>query len=114
MNPFIPRQEPFTCEHCGKQVEPLQNGSYRNHCPACLCSKHVDDSGPGDRASLCGGLMEPVGAQYQAKKGWMIVHTCVRCGKKIANKRAPDDAMPEEGPAPRSSAGSEVGWTNTP
>ena len=30
----------FTCEHCGMVVEPLENGSYRNHCPSCLYSKH--------------------------------------------------------------------------
>ncbi|WDF05905.1 RNHCP domain-containing protein [Shouchella hunanensis] len=34
------------------------NGSYRNHCPFCLYSKHQDII-PGDRASTCGGLMEP-------------------------------------------------------
>jgi hypothetical protein len=46
--PFIARQEPFVCEHCGKAVEPLAKGSYRNHCPHCLWSKHVDDVGPGE------------------------------------------------------------------
>jgi hypothetical protein len=39
----------FTCENCGASVAPLSNGSYRNHCPACLLSKHVDIL-PGDRA----------------------------------------------------------------
>ena len=32
----------FNCEHCGKEVLPLSDGSYRNHCPYCLYSKHVD------------------------------------------------------------------------
>ena len=50
----------FLCEQCGRHVLPLSNGSYRNHCPFCLFSKHVDIL-PGDRASDCGGLMEPVG-----------------------------------------------------
>ena len=95
MTQFIARQEPFICEHCGATVEPLDRGSYRNHCPRCLYSKHVDKEGPGDRASLCGGLMEPVGVEHQAKKGWMIVHQCIACGKKITNKRAPDDAVLE-------------------
>lgn len=89
--PFIARQEPFTCEHCGVAVAPLEHGSYRNHCPVCLWSKHVDDAGPGDRASLCQGLMEPIGLDLRANKGWMIVHRCEKCGKEIVNKTAPDD-----------------------
>lgn len=88
---FFPRQEPFTCEHCGAQVEPIVHGSCRNHCPQCLWSKHVDEHGPGDRAATCGGLMEPVGVDFRGPKGWMIVHQCVSCGKTITNKCAPDD-----------------------
>jgi DNA-directed RNA polymerase subunit RPC12/RpoP len=93
VTPFIAREEAFRCEHCGTAVEPLGKGSYRNHCPVCLWSKHVDKNGPGDRVSLCQGLMQPVGIDYDAKKGWMIVHVCVRCQKKITNKTAPDDDM---------------------
>ena len=38
----------------------LHAGSdHRNHCPNCLSSLHVDEE-PGDRASDCGGIMEPV------------------------------------------------------
>ena len=55
----------FTCEHCGREVVPLTSGSYRNHCPFCLYSKHVDAL-PGDRMSECGGLMEPVGLTYKS------------------------------------------------
>ncbi|HVW67301.1 MAG TPA: RNHCP domain-containing protein [Candidatus Peribacteraceae bacterium] len=91
--PFIARQEPFICEHCGKAVGDLENGSYRNHCPFCLWSKHVDKNGPGDRASECRGLMKPAGLDYDGKRGWMIVHECVACGKKIPNKAAPDDQL---------------------
>jgi len=93
MAAFIPRQEPFVCEHCGKAVEPLEHGSYRNHCPACLHSKHVDLEGPGDRASACGGLMRPVGIDSRSGKGFIVLHECVRCGKRIANKAAPDDDL---------------------
>ena len=88
---FIARQEHFTCTHCGADVEPLENGSYRNHCPVCLYSKHVDLDGPGDRKSSCGGLMKPVGVDHRKKKGWMIVHLCESCGKQIPNITAPDD-----------------------
>jgi DNA-directed RNA polymerase subunit RPC12/RpoP len=91
MPPFIARQEPFVCEHCHEEVEPLENGSYRNHCPTCLWSKHVDKDGPGDRLSECKGLMEPTGLDHDGKKGWMIVHRCIKCGKTIPNRAAPDD-----------------------
>lgn len=90
---FIARQEPFICEHCHRDVSPLDTGSYRNHCPYCLYSKHVDAEGPGDRASLCLALMSPVSLDQNGKKGWMILHRCTRCGKEIFNKAAPDDAL---------------------
>ena len=86
----------FVCERCGTQVLPLLRGGFRNHCPACLWSKHMDGT-PGDRASACGGLMEPVGVGADAKRGWMIVHHCVRCGMRrrnraaLADPRQPDD-----------------------
>ena len=91
--PFIALQEPFVCEHCNAQVADLSNGSYRNHCPHCLWSKHVDQDGPGDRLSVCKGMMEPIGMDHDGKKGWLIVHQCTKCGKKIPNKAAPDDDM---------------------
>lgn len=90
--PFIPREERFSCGHCGRDVLPLGSGTYRNHCPFCLWSKHVDAAGPGDRSSVCQGLMEPISSEHDAKKGgWMILHRCVKCGKTIPNKLAPDD-----------------------
>lgn len=88
---FIARQESFECEQCKKQVEPLETGSYRNHCPYCLWSKHVDKDGPGDRLSTCCTLMKPIGVDHQSKKGWMIVHRCQKCRKQITNKAACDD-----------------------
>ncbi|KEF34998.1 MULTISPECIES: RNHCP domain-containing protein [Deinococcus] len=85
----------FVCLHCGAQVQPLQNGSVRNHCPQCLHSRHVDVL-PGDRASDCGGEMEPVGVEYSGKKGWVILHRCRRCGHEGRNKAALDDpAQPD-------------------
>lgn len=80
----------FACAHCGAAVRPLQNGSVRNHCPACLHSLHVDVL-PGDRASDCHGVMEPVGVEQSGKKGWVIVHRCRRCGLSGRNKAALDD-----------------------
>jgi len=92
---FLPRQEPFVCEHCGCAVEPIEHGPCRNHCPLCLYSKHVDALGPGDRASVCQGLMEPITLDQDGKRGWMILHRCIACGKLIPNKTAPDDQIIE-------------------
>jgi DNA-directed RNA polymerase subunit RPC12/RpoP len=80
----------FICAHCGAEVLPLTNGSVRNHCPACLHSVHVDEF-PGDRASECHGLLEPVAVDFDAKKGWIVVHRCAKCGATRRNKAALDD-----------------------
>lgn len=72
---FQRKIEDFTCEHCHAAVK---GTGYTNHCPKCLWSKHVDVN-PGDRAELCRGLMEPVGA-LQKKGEYYIVHQCERCG----------------------------------
>lgn len=82
--------EGFLCVHCGAEVRPLGNGSVRNHCPVCLWSLHVDEN-PGDRASDCGGPLEPVGVDHHPKKGWVIVHRCHACGAERRNKAALDD-----------------------
>ena len=58
----------FVCLRCGLEVVPLSNGSYRNHCPRCLYSKHLDVA-PGDRASFCEGMMEPIGVRHRSGKG---------------------------------------------
>ncbi len=90
---FLAREEPFICEHCGKSVEPLGKGTYRNHCPFCLWGKHVDDKGPGDRASLCQGLLEPIGIDQESKKGFLLEFRCQRCGMIARNRAAPDDDL---------------------
>ncbi|AFZ68823.1 RNHCP domain-containing protein [Deinococcus peraridilitoris] len=82
--------EGFTCVHCGAEVAPLRSGSVRNHCPVCLWSLHVDEF-PGDRANPCRGPLRPVGVEHSAKKGWIIVHRCERCGFVGRNKAALDD-----------------------
>lgn len=83
---FIRTKEDFICEHCGAEV--VGNG-YTNHCPQCLWSKHVDVD-PGDRASACGGLMEPT--DVHTKDGeYVLIHTCVRCGHVKPNKVAKGD-----------------------
>ena len=86
----------FVCENCGRPVPPLTNGSYRNHCPFCLCSKHVDEV-PGDRASDCGGVMDPVAVLFRPGKGWQIVHRCRRCGAERRNVAAENTEAPDDG-----------------
>lgn len=88
--------QPFTCVVCGASVVPLAGGSYRNHCPVCLHSLHVDVN-PGDRASDCGGILEPVAVEHSGKKGWVVVHRCRRCGEVRRNRAALDDpAQPDD------------------
>ena len=86
----------FTCVHCGELILPLTNGSYRNHCPFCLHSLHVDNQ-PGDRLNGCLGLMKPVGLKYHSKKGWQIVHRCQKCGIEKVNRTATDTVQPDCG-----------------
>jgi hypothetical protein len=76
-------------------VVPLTNGSYRNHCPACLYSKHVDVV-PGGRASTCHGPMRPVRHEQRSGKGWVIVHCCERCGSARSNRMAVDTCQPDD------------------
>lgn len=83
---FTKNDSGFICGHCGKEVEPLGYTS-RNHCPYCLWSRHLDEL-PGDRLSECRGLMEPVLAEPDAKKGYIITHRCTKCGALRRNKAA--------------------------
>lgn len=83
---FSKNKENFICEVCGKEV---QGDGYTNHCPYCLCSKHVDIN-PGDRASDCAGIMRPVG--YEIKNGKeYILHRCEKCGFERKNSVSKND-----------------------
>ena len=88
---FTEIDEEFICDNCGKKV-PKLGYSCRNHCPFCLHSKHVDVN-PGDRAEECHGDLEPVGAELDSKKGYVIIFKCKKCGKIRRNKAAEDDNM---------------------
>ena len=76
-------------------VVPHTGGSYRNHCPLCLFSKHVDLK-PGDRANPCRGLMAATGLDCYAGKGFQVVHECLSCGATRVNKVAQDTGQPDE------------------
>lgn len=80
----------FRCLVCDEEVLPLKNGSFRSHCPQCLWSRHVDVV-PGDRASPCGGLMEPTALEGSPGVGWALIHKCVDCGFVSRNKTAEND-----------------------
>src|ERR1051325_10548144 len=92
----------FECCHCSLEVTPAPDMGtrHRNHCNHCLWSKHVDTA-PGDRASQCGGCMEPIGVtlkhegtdKYGKEKlgDVMLVHHCTTCGHININRIAADD-----------------------
>jgi DNA-directed RNA polymerase subunit RPC12/RpoP len=86
----------FKCVVCKKLIKRLQNGTYRNHCPFCLSSLHLDDLIPGDRKSSCGGIMIACRIKFNGKKGWQIIHRCIKCGVEKSNKIAEGDIQPDD------------------
>lgn len=89
---FVKRNTGFICQKCGAENPPARK-SERNHCSACLSSLHVDLETPGDRKSNCSGIMEPVSLDHRGNKGFMILHRCVKCKKKMWNRAAEDDEL---------------------
>lgn len=90
MKRFTMKDESFTCENCGKQVEKL-NYTARDHCPYCLYSKHVDIM-PGDRENTCCGLLKPIAIE-KFKDTYKIVYQCKKCNQIHKNIMATDDDM---------------------
>ena len=87
-----PCEEAFTCKHCGALVTTEGAGTrHRNHCPRFLSSVHLDEETPGDRASACGGTMEPIGVWVRKNGEWAIIHRCRICGALDSNRVAADD-----------------------
>jgi ribosome biogenesis GTPase len=81
----------FRCTRCGTMIGADAPGTaHRNHCPRCLWSLHLDVT-PGDRASGCGGAMEPISVWVRRDGEWAIVHRCVECGQMQPNRLAGDD-----------------------
>ena len=88
----------FICIHCHKEVSDYPIGTkQRNHCPFCLWSLHLDKKLPGDRKSICHGLMKPIGLTSKNDRATdnlgelMIVHQCEKCGIFSKNRIAGDD-----------------------
>ena len=69
----------------------MTGGRHRNHCPNCLWSLHVDLKTPGDRASRCRSLMEPVGVVERRNGEQAVVHRCRGCGIDRHCRVAADD-----------------------
>jgi hypothetical protein len=99
----IHRNESFRCAHCGVDVPAAPGGAVRNHCPTCLRSQHVDGPVPGDRASECGGTMDPV--SLDTTGGLTVLQRCRRCGHERRNRLHPEWAVgPDRTTLPSSSA----------
>jgi predicted RNA-binding Zn-ribbon protein involved in translation (DUF1610 family) len=90
----IRRDEGFTCVHCGRAV-PVGGATVRDHCPWCLRSRHVDRV-PGDRASACGGVMDPVGLELGGRAEAVIHYRCRVCGGEHRNRAALDADPPDD------------------
>jgi hypothetical protein len=75
MKNFVRRIEDFVCENCGQRVV---GDGYTDHCPKCLWGKHVDREIPGDRASECRGMMEPIKSSFE-KGEFKILYQCSGC-----------------------------------
>ncbi len=90
MKLFSKNDEAFICEHCNKEVRPL-NYTSRDHCPYCLYSKHVDIN-PGDRLNKCQGLLVPIGIE-KFKNAYKILYRCSKCNTNHKNIMAIDDDM---------------------
>jgi hypothetical protein len=86
---FIRKKENFVCGNCGFEVK---GNGYTDHCPKCLWGKHVDEEIPGDRASDCGGLMEPVGAEFQISNlEFKIKYKCTKCRHEFTVRSFEED-----------------------
>lgn len=97
------KNQDFICFHCKRKVfyDRRIGTKYRNHCPYCLWSKHLDLDEPGDRKSACQDEMEPIGLTFKqeginkygkAKQGeLMLIHQCLKCDKISINRLAADD-----------------------
>lgn len=85
---FQRKIENFTCKNCDAKVK---GTGYTNHCPLCLWSKHVDIN-PGDRAEICGGMMEPIGLEKK-KNDYTLLHKCQKCRIERKNQVADNDSI---------------------
>jgi DNA-directed RNA polymerase subunit RPC12/RpoP len=100
-----PEADAFMCLHCSAEVSiqsMLAGVQNRNHCPYCLCSRHMDHAQAGDRLSACKAIMLPVGLTVKRSHNkygrsmageLMLIHWCSECGKLSINRIAADDQV---------------------
>ena len=90
----------IACHHFVSAEAGLSSVHNRNHCPYCLCSRHLDLYEAGDRLSACRGRMRPVAVTFKktlkkypgtSRGELMLVHKCEDCGKLSVNRIAADD-----------------------
>jgi hypothetical protein len=87
--------EPFNCVECGLDVPATGHGKPRDHCPRCLASLHVDVV-PGDRASLCGAVMDAVRMEVISGGEIALFHRCRSCGSvKRVRAVMPPEPLPD-------------------
>ncbi len=90
----IHRDEGFTCVACGREVPP-HGRTARDHCPFCLAGLHVDADVPGDRASSCGGRLDPVAVHRESGR-WILEYRCSTCGQTRRNRVLMDGSPPDD------------------
>lgn len=98
-----PSEQEFKCIQCQQYVScaPLMAGvQNRNHCPACLWSRHLDWREAGDRLSGCRAAMQPIALTTKRSRNkyarerdgeLMLVHRCTGCAGIVINRIAADD-----------------------
>ncbi len=84
---FMKNKQNFVCEVCDY---PVEGDGYRNHCPQCLTSKHVDIN-PGDRDAECKGLMKVI--DIELDHGKLVFTQECKCGHRRKNKAHPEDSI---------------------
>jgi DNA-directed RNA polymerase subunit RPC12/RpoP len=93
MKNFIRKKEDFVCENCGMEVK---GNGYTDHCPKCLWGKHVDREIPGDRASECRGLMEPMKTEFSISNfQFSVKYKCTKCRHEFTVKSSENDNRDE-------------------
>lgn len=97
-------EQGFACVQCDQFVScaPIVAGvQNRNHCPACLWSRHLDWREAGDRLCGCRAAMQPIGLTTKLSRNkyarerdgeLMLIHRCTGCTKIVINRIAGDDS----------------------
>ncbi len=88
---FVRKVEDFKCGRCGMEIK---GNGYTDHCPKCLWGRHVDEKIPGDRASTCRKMMEPLRVLYE-KGDYKIQYKCLGCQHQFTVKADKNDDREE-------------------